>query len=147
MLLKYDLGFLACAPVDMTIIDRPAVVGARFTLIYILKSLTLSKQIFVKLGMADTSSILSVQSLFPALGWAEREIWDLFGVVFVNHPDLRRILTDYGFIGSPLKKDFPVTGYSEIHFDEPLKALEYKPVELAQAFRVFKRPKIWRDLK
>jgi NADH:ubiquinone oxidoreductase subunit C len=91
----------------------------------------------------ETTPLISSQSLFPAFNWAEREIWDFFGIFFVNHSDLRRILTDYGFSGYPLRKDFPLSGYQEVYFDDPLKSIEYRVVELSQAFRTFRHTKIW----
>jgi len=79
----------------------------------------------------------SLTFLFPGLNWQEREVWDMFGITFLNHPDLRRILTDYGFLGHPLRKDFPVSGFVEVYFDETTQLVCYQPLSLAQEFRDF----------
>lgn len=85
----------------------------------------------------------SVVSIFPSAGWWEREVWDMFGVYFTNHPDLRRILTDYGFEGHPLRKDFPLSGYLEVRYDDSEKRVVSEPIEMAQEFRYFDFTSPW----
>jgi NADH:ubiquinone oxidoreductase subunit C len=97
----------------------------------------------VKTHVSETQGIPSVTSVFPNANWAEREVWDMNGVFFYNHPDLRRILTDYGFQGHPLRKDFPLSGYSEVRYDEQLKRVIQEPLELAQEFRAFDFSSPW----
>jgi NADH:ubiquinone oxidoreductase subunit C len=142
-LLKFHGAFVANYPVDIVVIDSLEEYDARFTLVYILRDLLSGAIFHVITKTTETTPLISSQSLFPAFNWAEREIWDFFGIFFVNHSDLRRILTDYGFSGYPLRKDFPLSGYQEVHFDDPLKSIEYRVVELSQAFRTFRHTKIW----
>jgi NADH-quinone oxidoreductase subunit C len=98
---------------------------------------TQNQRIRVKLSTDETAPVPSVTGVFSTAGWFERETWDLYGVLFSGHPDLRRILTDYGFEGHPLRKDFPLTGYVEVRYDEEQKRVVYEPVKLNQAFRSF----------
>jgi NADH-quinone oxidoreductase subunit C len=93
--------------------------------------------------VSESVSLLSLQSLYPAFNWAEREIWDMHGVFFMRHPDLRRILTDYGFIGFPLRKDFPLSGFREVQFEDFVKHVEYSNTELTQSYRLVYFNKIW----
>jgi NADH dehydrogenase (ubiquinone) Fe-S protein 3 len=109
----------------------------RFEVIYNLLSMKYNGRIRVKTYASETSPVPSVVPLFSAANWQERETYDMFGVFFTGHPDLRRILTDYGFEGHPLRKDFPLTGYVEVRYDEEKKRVVSEPVELAQAFRNF----------
>lgn len=109
----------------------------RFEIAYELLSVSQNRRIRVKSFVNEVSPLPSTTSLFPAANWWEREIWDLFGVFFRNHPDLRRILTDYGFQGHPLRKDFPLSGYVEVSYDEKLKRVISQPLELTQEFRSF----------
>ena len=113
--------------------DRPE----RFEVVYNLLSLKLNQRIRVKVTTDEENSVPSVTGVFRAAGWFEREAWDLFGIYFADHPDLRRILTDYGFEGHPLRKDFPLTGYVEVRYDEDQKRVVYEPVRLTQEFRSF----------
>jgi NADH-quinone oxidoreductase subunit C len=87
--------------------------------------------------------VSSANFLYKSSGWLEREVWDLFGIFFVEHPDLRRILTDYGFQGFPLRKDFPLSGYTELRYDDESKSIVYEPIELAQEFRFFQFESPW----
>jgi len=130
-------------PVDIVVIDNIENYGARFTIIYTFRSLRNGNYFTLITKSTETLPVLSAQSLFPAFNWAEREVWDLFGIFFVSHPDLKRILTDYGFSGYPLRKDFPLSGYFEVQFDDSIKAVEYKSVELSQAFRIFRHTRGW----
>ncbi len=109
----------------------------RFELNYHLLSLTLNRRIRVKLSTDEVEPVPSVTSLWPVAGWLEREVFDLYGVAFAGNPDLRRILTDYGFEGHPLRKDFPLTGHVEMRYSESEKRVVYEPVSLPQDFRSF----------
>lgn len=109
----------------------------RFEVAYELLSVYFNHRIRVKTFVNESTPLPSATSLFSAANWWEREIWDLFGVFFQHHPDLRRILTDYGFQGHPLRKDFPLTGYVEVSYDEKLKRVISQPLELSQEFRAF----------
>ena len=113
--------------------DRPE----RFEVVYNLLSLRHNQRIRVKLQVNDDVLVPSAVGVFSAAGWYERETWDLYGIMFANHPDLRRILTDYGFDGHPLRKDFPLTGFVEVRYDEAQKRVVYEPVKLPQDFRSF----------
>ena len=109
----------------------------RFEIVYHLQSLRLNQRIRVKVLCGETDIIPSVTAVFSSANWYERETWDLYGVMFSEHPDLRRLLTDYGFDGHPLRKDFPLTGNVEVRYDEEQKRVVYEPVKLTQAFRSF----------
>jgi NADH-quinone oxidoreductase subunit C len=109
----------------------------RFEVVYHLLSLTKNHRIRVKVLTDDTQPVPSVTGLWPVAGWLEREVFDLYGVLFSGNSDLRRILTDYGFRGHPLRKDFPMTGYVEVRYSEEAKRVVYEPVRLAQEFRMF----------
>jgi NADH-quinone oxidoreductase subunit C len=109
----------------------------RFDVVYCLLSLTLNQRIRVKTQTNMNSAGPSVTGVFSAANWWEREAWDLFGIYFSDHPDLRRILSDYGFEGHPLRKDFPLTGYVEVRYDDEQKRVIYEPVKLSQEFRNF----------
>src|SRR5688572_1822891 len=113
--------------------DRPE----RFEVVYHLLSLTKNRRIRVKLSTDDATPVPSVTSLWPVAGWLEREVFDMYGVGFAGNPDLRRILTDYGFEGHPQRKDFPLTGFVELRYSEAEKRVIYEPVSLAQDFRTF----------
>jgi NADH-quinone oxidoreductase subunit C len=118
----------------------------RFDVVYNLLSLKLNQRIRVKATTDETSPVPSVTGLFSAAGWYERETWDLYGIYFSDHPDLRRILTDYGFEGHPLRKDFPLTGYVEVRYDEEQKRVVYEPVKLKQEFRSFDFTSPWEGM-
>ncbi len=109
----------------------------RFELVYNLLSLSLNQRIRVIVATDDRTPVPSVAGIWPAATWFEREAWDMYGVVFGGQTDLRRLLTDYGFEGHPLRKDFPLTGYVEVRYDETRKQVVYEPVTLAQDFRSF----------
>jgi NADH-quinone oxidoreductase subunit C len=109
----------------------------RFDVVYHLLSLSRNQRIRVKAQVGEREAIPSVISVYPAANWFERETFDMYGIAFADHPDLRRILTDYGFSGYPLRKDFPLTGYVELRYDEELKRVVYQPVQLVQEFRDF----------
>jgi len=109
----------------------------RFEVVYMLLSLTENSRIMVKLTASETTTVPTVTTLWPNAGWLEREVFDMFGVVFAGNADLRRILTDYGFEGHPFRKDFPLTGYVELRYSEEEQRVVYEPVELAQDLRSF----------
>ena len=113
--------------------DRPV----RFEVVYHLLSMRLNLRIRLKVETDEEQPVPSAVGIFSSAGWWEREAWDLFGIYFADNPDLRRILTDYGFEGHPLRKDFPLTGYVEMRYDEDQKAVVYEPVRLQQEFRSF----------
>ncbi len=115
----------------------------RFEVVYNLLSLTGNYRIRVKVSTDEHAAIPSVAGIFSSAGWYEREIWDLYGVKFANHTDLRRILTDYGFEGHPQRKDFPLTGYVEVRYDNEQKKVIYEPVKLTQEFRSFDFTSPW----
>ena len=121
---------------DITAVDYPTR-SNRFEVVYNLLSVRYNSRIRVKTYADEATPIPSITSLYDGANWYEREVYDLFGVFFVGHPDLRRIMTDYGFDGHPLRKDFPLTGYTEIRYDEEKKRIVVEPLELTQAFRNF----------
>ncbi len=109
----------------------------RFDVVYQLLSLRHNQRIRVKVATDEVTPVPSIVGVFPAAGWFEREAWDMYGVFFAGNPDLRRILTDYGFDGHPQRKDFPLTGYVEVRYDPEKRRVVYEPVQLQQAFRTF----------
>ncbi|WOO83436.1 NADH-ubiquinone oxidoreductase 30 subunit, mitochondrial [Vanrija pseudolonga] len=121
---------------DITAVDYPTR-EKRFEVVYNLLSVAHQSRIRVKTYADEVSPVPSATAVFEGANWYEREVWDMYGVFFAGHPDLRRILTDYGFEGHPLRKDFPLTGYSEVRYDEEKKRVVYEPLQLTQAFRNF----------
>ena len=134
--LRDDLGCAFSVLCDICGVDYPDR-PLRFELVYNLLSMSLNQRIRLKLETDEAHPVPSAVALFSSAGWWEREAWDLFGIYFADNPDLRRILTDYGFEGHPLRKDFPLTGYVEMRYDEDQKAVVYEPVRLQQEFRNF----------
>jgi NADH-quinone oxidoreductase subunit C len=122
--------------VDITAIDHPSRVE-RFDVVYHFLSMYQNHRIRLKLAVRETDMVPSIIAIHPSANWFEREVFDMFGILFSGHPDLRRILTDYGFRGHPLRKDFPTTGYTEVRYDEALKRVVYEPVNLVQEYRQF----------
>jgi NADH-quinone oxidoreductase subunit C len=122
--------------VDITGVDWPER-PLRFDVVYNLLSIELNQRIRVKAQTDERTPVASATGVFSTAGWFERETWDMYGIMFSGHPDLRRILTDYGFEGHPLRKDFPLTGYVEVRYDEAEKRVVYEPVKLTQEFRRF----------
>jgi NADH-quinone oxidoreductase subunit C len=127
---------------DLTAVDYPDQ-EKRFEIIYNLLSLKNNCRLIVKTYISESDNLDSISSVYNAAVWYEREVWDMFGVIFNNLHDHRRILTDYGFEGHPLRKDFPVTGFVEVGYDERSKKVIYKPVELQQEFRIFDNLSPW----
>jgi NADH dehydrogenase (ubiquinone) Fe-S protein 3 len=115
----------------------------RFEIVYNLLSIHFNTRIRIKIMINELQSIDSLTSIYKAASWWEREVWDMFGINFSNHPDLRRILTDYGFEGHPLRKDFPLSGYLEVYYNELKKRVVYEPVQLSQKFRLFEFNGSW----
>ena len=115
----------------------------RFEVSYLLLSVRYNLRVIVKVCVNDSESLESVEPLFKSAGWLEREVWDMFGVYFFNNKDLRRILTDYGFEGYPLRKDFPLSGFVEVRYDDSLKTVLQEPLEVSQAFRIFDFKSPW----
>ena len=134
--LRDDVNCQFLTLLDVCGVDYPED-DERFEIVYHMLSMTHNNRIRIKLRTDEDTPVASVTSLFSSANWWEREIWDLFGVAFIDHPDLRRILTDYGFEGHPLRKDFPLTGYVEIRYDDAQKRIVYEPVKLTQEFRSF----------
>ena len=122
--------------IDVTAVDWPAR-EQRFDVVYHFLSPKLNTRIRVKVVTDEMTPVPSIISVFPGAEWFERETWDLYGVMFTDHPDMRRLLTDYGFEGHPLRKDFPLTGFVEVRYDDEVKRVVYEPVRLAQEFRNF----------
>jgi NADH-quinone oxidoreductase subunit C len=134
--LRDDEGCLFRQLTDLTATDDPSRIE-RFDVVYHLLSFKHNCRIRVKVPTDEMTPVPSVTDVYPAAGWFEREAWDMYGVFFAGHPDLRRILTDYGFDGHPLRKDFPLTGFVELRYDDAQKRVVYEPVKLAQAYRDF----------
>ena len=122
--------------VDITAVDHPER-SPRFDMVYHFLSMYRNQRIRVKVAVREEEMVPSLTELHPSANWFEREVFDMFGILFSGHPDLRRILTDYGFRGYPLRKDFPTTGYTEVRYDEALKRVVYEPVKLVQEYRQF----------
>ena len=121
---------------DLTAVDYPEQVD-RFEVIYQMLSISLNARLRITTTAADGAIVPSAIELFASANWAEREVWDMFGIFFSGHPDLRRLLTDYGFEGHPLRKDFPLSGYVESRYDDKIKRVVCEPLEHAQEFRSF----------
>jgi NADH-quinone oxidoreductase subunit C len=134
--LRNDGNCLFHMLIDITAVDFPER-EERFEVVYNLLSLKRNQRIRVKVTTDEEKPVPSVTEVFPAAGWYERECWDMYGVFFSGHPDLRRMLTDYGFDGHPLRKDFPLTGYVEVRYDDEQRRVVYEPVKLRQDFRSF----------
>lgn len=134
--LRDDENCLFSQLIDITAVDYPNR-PARFEVVYNLLSMKKNRRIRVKLSVEDQVGVPSVCEVYPAANWFEREVWDMYGVFFMYHPDLRRILTDYGFEGHPQRKDFPLTGFVELRYDEDQKRVVYEKVKLNQAYRNF----------
>lgn len=134
--LRDDSNCLFKQLMDLCGVDYPDR-DERFEVVYNLLSLKHNQRVRVKVTTNETEPVPSVSDVYSAANWYEREAWDLYGVFFTDHPDLRRILTDYGFEGHPQRKDFPLTGYVEMRYDEEQKRVVYRPVELVQEFRRF----------
>jgi NADH-quinone oxidoreductase subunit C len=144
--LKTDAACRFSTLVDITAIDRPEAAD-RFEVVYHFLSMYRNHRIRVKVAVDETAMVPSIIAVHPSANWFEREVFDMFGILFSGHPDLRRILTDYGFRGHPLRKDFPTTGYTEVRYDEALKRVVYEPVKLVQEYRQFDFLSPWEGAK
>ena len=144
--LKEDNQFLFDQLLDITAVDHPSR-EFRFDIIYIIQSLKKNKKLILKTSLKDSEAIESITSIHKAADWYERECYDLFGIEFTNHPDLRRIMTDYNFEGHPLRKDFPLTGHTEVRYDDLQKKVIYEPVKLTQEFRDFDSESPWEGMR
>jgi NADH-quinone oxidoreductase subunit C len=134
--LKADPNCRFTTLVDITAIDWPGR-EKRFDMVYHFLSMHLNQRIRVRAEVREDEIVPSIVEEFPSSNWYEREVFDMYGIAFSGHPDLRRILTDYGFRGHPLRKDFPTTGYVELRYDEEQKRVVYEPVKLTQEYRLF----------
>lgn len=140
--LRDEPGLRFAQLVDLCAVDYPERPN-RFEVVYHLLSVVHNRRVRVKVAVPEDAPVPSVVEVFPAANWYEREVWDLFGIAFDGHPDLRRILTDYGFQGHPLRRDFPLSGKVEVRYDDGLKRVVYEPVHLPQAFREFDFESPW----
>jgi NADH-quinone oxidoreductase subunit C len=140
--LRDDPRFAFAQMMDLCGVDWPER-AQRFDVVYNLLSVARNQRVRVIVAADETTSVPSVHTVWPVATWWEREAWDLFGIAFSGQPDLRRILTDYGFQGHPLRKDFPLTGYVEVRYDEDRKQVVYEPVRLTQDFRSFEFLSPW----
>jgi NADH-quinone oxidoreductase subunit C len=134
--LKTDGACKFSTLIDITAVDYPSR-KKRFDMVYHFLSMYQNHRIRLRTAVREDDMVPSIISVYPAANWFEREIFDMFGILFSGHPDLRRILTDYGFRGYPLRKDFPTTGYTEVRYDEVQKRVVYEPVSLVQEYRQF----------
>ena len=134
--LKTDSACKFSSLIDITAIDYPTR-AKRFQIVYHFLSMYQNHRIRLAVDVREEDMVPSIISVHPSANWFEREVFDMFGVLFSGHPDLRRILTDYGFRGHPLRKDFPTTGYTEVRYDEVQKRVVYEPVSLVQEYRQF----------
>ncbi|WP_090269924.1 NADH-quinone oxidoreductase subunit C [Thalassovita taeanensis] len=134
--LKTDATCKFSSLVDITGVDYPDRIK-RFDVVYHLLSMYQNQRIRLRVSVREDDLVPSIIEVHPCANWFEREVFDMFGVIFSGHPDLRRLLTDYGFRGHPLRKDFPTTGYTEVRYDEALKRVVYEPVSLVQEYRQF----------
>ena len=132
--------------IDITVVDYPEK-SQRFKVVYLFLSHEFNQRIVLSYAINENEIIPSLSSIFPAANWMEREVFDLYGVKFKNHPDLRRILTDYGFEGHPLRKDFPLTGHEEVRYSEDQKKVIQEPVKLEQNYRNFDYESPWEGTK
>jgi len=132
--------------IDITAVDYPER-EKRFEVVYHFLSMKQNQRIRVKICVEEDELVNSIVSLHPSANWPEREVFDMYGIMFANHPDLRRLLTDYGFQGHPLRKDFPTTGYVELRYDEIEKRVVYEPVKLTQEYRQFDFMSPWEGAK
>ena len=132
--------------IDITAVDYPEKIK-RFKLVYLFLSHEFNQRIIISSLINENEVISSLTSIYPAANWMEREVFDMYGVKFKNHPDLRRILTDYGFEGHPLRKDFPITGHTEVRYSEDQKKVINEPVKLEQNYRNFDYESPWEGTK
>ena len=145
MFFKDNPSFNMDTLIDFTAVDYPNE-ERRFLLIYNLLSVSKNFRIKIKTWVSADKPVSSITEIFPCANWYEREVWDLFGIRFIGHPDLRRILTDYDFVGHPLRKDFPLTGFTQVKFDDELGKVISEPVKLEQEYRTFDNLSPWEGM-
>jgi len=146
LLLKTNKNIKFRQLIDITAVDYPEN-QKRFKIVYLLLSHEFNQRIILSYFISENEKISSLTKIFPSANWMEREIFDMYGIKFNNHPDLRRILTDYGFEGHPLRKDFPLTGHNEVRYSEDEKKVIYEPVKLEQNYRNFDYESPWEGTK
>lgn len=144
--LRSDSSCRFASLVDITAVDHPER-PQRFDVVWHLLSMYQNQRIRVKVAVREDELVPSITRIHPSANWFEREVFDMFGILFSGHPDLRRLLTDYGFSGYPLRKDFPTTGYVEVRYDESEKRVVYEPVRLTQEYRQFDFLSPWEGAK
>ena len=146
LLLKTNKNIKFRQLIDITAVDYPEN-QKRFKIVYLLLSHEFNQRIILSYFISENEKISSLTKIFPSANWMEREIFDMYGIKFSDHPDLRRILTDYGFEGHPLRKDFPLTGHNEVRYSEDEKKVIYEPVKLEQNYRNFDYESPWEGTK
>ena len=146
ILLKTNVNTKFKQLIDITAVDYPEN-QKRFKMVYLFLSHELNQRIILSFYINENQQIPSLTKIFPSANWVEREIFDMYGIKFTDHPDLRRILTDYGFEGYPLRKDFPLTGHTEVRYSEDKKKVVYEPVKLEQNYRNFDYESPWEGTK
>ncbi len=144
--LKSDRSCRFSSLVDITAVDYPGR-EKRFEVVYHLLSMYQNHRVRLRMSVREDDMVASIIEVHPSANWFEREVFDMFGILFTGHPDLRRLLTDYGFRGHPLRKDFPTTGYTELRYDEAEKRVVYEPVSLVQEYRQFDFMSPWEGAK
>ncbi len=132
--------------IDITAVDFPEK-EQRFRIVYLLLSHEFNTRVLIEFDISEGEKVPSLTKIFPSANWMEREVFDMYGIDFKDHPDLRRILTDYGFEGYPLRKDFPITGHNEVRYSEESKKVIYEPVKLEQNYRNFDYESPWEGTK
>ena len=132
--------------IDITAVDFPEK-EQRFRIVYLLLSHEFNTRVLIEFNISEGEKIPSLTKIFPSANWMEREVFDMYGIDFKDHPDMRRILTDYGFEGHPLRKDFPITGHNEVRYSEETKKVIYEPVKLEQNYRNFDYESPWEGTK
>ena len=132
--------------IDITAVDFPEK-EQRFKIVYLLLSHEFNTRVLIEFNISEGEKIPSLTKIFPSANWMEREVFDMYGIDFKDHPDMRRILTDYGFEGHPLRKDFPITGHNEVRYSEETKKVIYEPVKLEQNYRNFDYESPWEGTK
>jgi NADH-quinone oxidoreductase subunit C len=144
--LKSDRNCRFSTLVDITAVDYPGR-EKRFDVVYHLLSMYQNQRLRLRMSVSEEDMVASIVDVHPSANWFEREVYDMFGILFSGHPDLRRLLTDYGFRGHPLRKDFPTTGHTELRYDEAEKRVVYEPVSLVQEYRQFDFMSPWEGAK
>ena len=146
LLLKTNKNIKFRQLIDITAVDYPEN-QKRFKIVYLLLSHEFNQRIILSYFISENEKISSLTKIFPSANWMEREVFDMYGIKFNDHPDMRRILTDYGFEGHPLRKDFPLTGHNEVRYSEDEKKVIYEPVKLEQNYRNFDYESPWEGTK